>query len=176
MSAADCKISSNSNLRNVIQVIEHDVRPTHSVISIWHFRAGGTYKRRCWITMQAVVHFHTDRADVEDRNKQLQLYLDHGQHAIVGDGVGADGEVPGGVATDDAVDSVPVGAVGLIPVHHRQVGHHHVHLVLWHLSRKLQSGRETRRWMREEGGEVTGGEDGGGNIMLMLFQRWATAC
>lgn len=57
-------------------------------------------------------------------------YLDHGQHALVGDGVGADGEVPRGVAADDAVDGVPVGAVGLVPVHHRQVRHHHVDFVL----------------------------------------------
>lgn len=38
-----------------------------------------------------------------------------------------------GVSTDDAVDGVPVRAVGLVPVHHRQVGDHHVDLVLWHL-------------------------------------------
>lgn len=38
-----------------------------------------------------------------------------------------------GVSADDAVDGVPVGAVGLVPVHHRQVGDHHVDLVLWDL-------------------------------------------
>lgn len=79
---------------------------------------------------------------VERPNAQLNLYLEHCQHALIGDGVGADGEVAGGVAADDAVDGVPVGTVGLIPVHHRQVGHHHVHLVLRHLPRKLQSRKE----------------------------------
>lgn len=64
-------------------------------------------------------------------------HLDHRQHALVGDGVGADGEVSRRVSADDAVHGVPVGAVGLIPVHHRQVGHHHVHLVLQHLPGKL---------------------------------------
>lgn len=78
---------------------------------------------------------------------QLQLYLDHRQHALVSDGVRADGEVSRGVPADDTVDGVPVGAVRLIPVHHRQVGHHHVHLVLWHLPRKLQC----RRGGGEEG-------------------------
>lgn len=61
------------------------------------------------------------------------FHLEHRQHALIGDGVGADGEVARGVSADDAVDGVPVGAVGLVPVHHRQVGDHHVHLVLWHL-------------------------------------------
>lgn len=59
-------------------------------------------------------------------------YLDHGDHALVGDGVGADGEVARGVPADDAVDGVPVGRVRLVPVHHRQVGHHNLHSVLWH--------------------------------------------
>lgn len=74
----------------------------------------------------------------EKPNKQLHFYLDHCQHALIGDGVGADGEVSRGVSAHDAVHGVPVGAVGLISVHHCQVGHHHVHLVLWHLPRKLQ--------------------------------------
>lgn len=82
---------------------------------------------------------------VEKPNKQLNFYLCHCQHALIGDGVGADGEVSRGVSADDAVDGIPVGAVGLISVHHRQVSHHHIHLVLWHLPRKLQSGREGRR-------------------------------
>lgn len=70
---------------------------------------------------------------VEEPNVQLNFYLDYCQHALISDGVGADGEVSRGVSADNAVDSVPVGTVGLIPVHHRQVGHHHIHLVLWHL-------------------------------------------
>lgn len=47
-----------------------------------------------------------------------------------------------GVSADDAVHGVPVGTVWLISVHHCQVGHNHIHLVLWHLTRKLQSGCE----------------------------------
>lgn len=77
---------------------------------------------------------------VEKPNIMLHSYLDHCQHALIGDGVGTDGEMSGRVPADNAVDGIPVWAVRLIPVHHRQVGHHHIHLVLWHLSRKLQSG------------------------------------
>lgn len=90
----------------------------------------------------------------------LHSHLDHCQHALIGDGVGADGEVSGRVPADDAVDSVPVGAVGLIPVHHCKVGHHHINLILWHLSRKLQSGTKGRRRRGEKGGEVTAGRMG----------------
>lgn len=36
-------------------------------------------------------------------------YLNHGDHAIIGDGVGADGEMPTWVSADDPVDRVPVG-------------------------------------------------------------------
>ncbi len=64
----------------------------------------------------------------------LHFHLDHHQHALIGDGIGADGEVSRGISTDDAVHSVPVGTVGLISVHHGQVGHHHIHFVLWHLT------------------------------------------
>lgn len=70
---------------------------------------------------------------IQKPHAQLHFYLDHRQHALIGDGVGADGEVSRGVSADDAVDGVPVGTVGLIPVHHREVCHHHIHLVLWHL-------------------------------------------
>ena len=61
----------------------------------------------------------------------------------------------GRVTADDAVDSIPIGTVGLIPVHYRQVGHHHINLVLWHFPRKLQSrtvGREVRRRLGKVGG------------------------
>lgn len=70
--------------------------------------------------------------EVDDHRDLFQSisYLDHCQHALVGDGVGADGEVSCGISADDAVDGVPVGTVGLVPVHHRQVGDHHVDLVL----------------------------------------------
>lgn len=128
------------------------MRPKYSVISIWHFRAGGSLQ-------DAVLN-----NDGEQRSNkldirtcvQLLLYLDHRQHALVSDGVGANGEVSRGVPTDDTVDGVPVWAVWLIPVHHRQVGHHHVHLVLRHLPRKLQSRREEWR-----GGEEMKGGWGG---------------
>lgn len=36
-------------------------------------------------------------------------HLHHGDHALIGDGVCADSEVPRGVPTDDSVDRVPVG-------------------------------------------------------------------
>lgn len=94
--------------------------------------------------------------DIRERPECIApFYLDHCQHAVVGDGVGADGEVSSGVAADDAVDGVPVGTVRLIPVHHCQVGHHHIHLVLWHLPREL---------VRE--GEEGGG--GGARVNMIL--------
>lgn len=65
-------------------------------------------------------------------------HLHHGDHALVGDGVSADGEVARGVPADDAVNGVPVGRVRLIPVQHRQVCHHHLHPVLRHFSWILQ--------------------------------------
>lgn len=89
-------------------------------------------------------------------------HLDHRQHALIGDGVGADGEVSRGVSADDAVHGVPVGTVGLIPVHHRQVGHHHVHLVLRHLPRKLAN----RKQEEEEGEKPLRC-----NTLLMHFNR-----
>lgn len=36
-------------------------------------------------------------------------YLHHGDHAVVANRVGADGEVAGRVPADDPVDGVPVG-------------------------------------------------------------------
>lgn len=39
---------------------------------------------------------------------EVSTHLHHGDHALVGDGVGADGEVPRGVPTDNAVDGIPV--------------------------------------------------------------------
>lgn len=86
------------------------------------------------------------------RPRSAASHLDHRQHPLVGDGVGADGEVAHGVAADDAVHGVPVGTVGLVPVYHRQVGHHHVHLVLWHLPRKLAG--------RIRVGRMEGGKEG----------------
>lgn len=58
------------------------------------------------------------------------------------------------VAADDAVHGVPVGTVGLVPVHHRQVGHHHIDLVLWNLPGKLAGGGRVGRMegrMNKEG-------------------------
>lgn len=117
-----------------------------------------THKMQCWIiiesncTVSKTAHYQASACDV---NVQLHFYLNHCQHALIGDGVGADGEVPGGVSADNAVDGIPVGAVGLVPVHHRQVGHHYIDLVLWHLPRKLQNARGGgRKQMRMERGGV----------------------
>lgn len=83
--------------------------------------------------------------DGTNRNcMQLWFYLDHREHSLIRDGICADGEVSRRVAADDSIDSVPVWAVGLIPVHHRQVGYHDVHLVLRHLTGKLHRGG--REW------------------------------
>ena len=67
-------------------------------------------------------------------------YLHHGHHAVVGDRVGADGEVPRWIAADDPVDGVPVWRVRLVGVYHRQIGHHQIHSVLWDFTGKLQEG------------------------------------
>ena len=84
-------------------------------------------------------------------------YLNHGDHAVVADGVGADAEVSRGISVDDPVHSIPVRAVRLVPVNHRQVGHHHINLVLRYLSRKLQAVKEGGR----EGGRERGREKKG---------------
>lgn len=65
-------------------------------------------------------------------------YLHDGYHAFVGDGVCPDGEMARGVSADNAVDGIPVGGVRLVPVHHRQIGHHNLHSVLRNFSRILQ--------------------------------------
>lgn len=65
-------------------------------------------------------------------------YLHHGDHAVVGDRVSADGEVPRRVSADDPVDGVPVRRVRLVSIYHRQIGHHKIHSVLWDLTGKLQ--------------------------------------
>lgn len=44
-----------------------------------------------------------------------------------------------GVSVHDAINCVPVGAVGLISVHHCQVGDHDIHFVLRNLTGKLQT-------------------------------------
>lgn len=64
------------------------------------------------------------------------------------------------VAADDAVHGVPVGTVGLVPVHHRQVGHHHVHLVLWHLPRKLAGRIRDGRKEGKKGGKEDDRKEG----------------
>lgn len=66
-------------------------------------------------------------------------YLHHGDHAVVADRVGADGEVTHRVPADDPVDGVPVWRVGLVGVDGRQVGHHDVHVVLWNFTGKLET-------------------------------------
>ncbi|KAA8593454.1 hypothetical protein FQN60_009570, partial [Etheostoma spectabile] len=82
----------------------------------------------CWHTFLKADHLGVDGEDrrlihILNRNGDSCCGLRRGQdatgqHAIIGDGVGADGEVSRGVSTDDAVDGVPVGTVGLIPVHY----------------------------------------------------------
>lgn len=78
-------------------------------------------------------------------NSKVVPYLDHSDHAVIVDRVGADEEVTLGVSAGDAVLGSPVGAVRLIPVNHCQIGHHHIHPVLWDLPRKLERRREGRR-------------------------------
>lgn len=67
----------------------------------------------------------------------LVSYLNHGDHAVIGDRVSADGEMPGRVSTDDPVDGVPVRRVWLVGVYHRQISHYNIHTVLWDLTGKL---------------------------------------
>lgn len=78
------------------------------------------------------------------RKEAYFFYLDHCHHALICDGIGADGEVSRWVSADNAIDCVPVRTVGLIPVHHCQVGHHHVYFVLWNLPGKLCGTRKER--------------------------------
>lgn len=64
-------------------------------------------------------------------------YLHHGDHPIVGNGVGADGEVAARVSADDPVVGVPVRGMRLVSVYHCQISHHHIHLVFWDLAGEL---------------------------------------
>lgn len=64
-------------------------------------------------------------------------YLHRGDHAIVANGVGADGEVAGRVPADDPVVGVPVRGMRLVGIYHCQISHHHIHLVFWDLAGKL---------------------------------------
>lgn len=73
---------------------------------------------------------------------EKSTHLHHGDHALVGDGVCADAEVPGWIPTDDAVNGIPVWRVGLISVHHREVCDHGLHAVFGDLPCKLQNGRK----------------------------------
>lgn len=65
-------------------------------------------------------------------------YLHHGDHAVVGNGIGADGKVPSWVPTDDPVNGVPVRRVRLVCIYNSQISHCNIHCVLWDLARKLQ--------------------------------------
>ena len=64
-------------------------------------------------------------------------YLHHGDHAVVANGVGAYGEVAGWVSADDPVVGVPVRGMWLVSIYHRQISHHHVHLVFGDLAGEL---------------------------------------
>lgn len=120
----------------------------YSVLSFCH-----TFRHRLLIMWSKEGH---DRPFSITARAKSSSYLDHCDHALISNGVGADGEVSRGVPAHDAVDSVPVGAVGLITVYHCQVGHHHVHLVLWHFPRKLQG----EGWRGRGYGRVRGGLGG----------------
>lgn len=65
-------------------------------------------------------------------------YLHHSDHAVIADGVGADGEVARRVPADDPVDGVPVWRVRLVGVDCCQIGHHDVHVVLWDFTGELK--------------------------------------
>lgn len=70
-------------------------------------------------------------------------YLHHGDHAIVADRVGADGEVARRVSTDDPVDGIPVRGVRLVGIYHCQISHHNIHPVLWDLAGELEKKRKS---------------------------------
>ena len=72
----------------------------------------------------------------------MESYLYYRDHAAVGEVVGVDGEVALGVPVNYLIDCSPVRGVRLVPIRHRNVGDHHVHRVLQHLTRELE---ETRR-------------------------------
>lgn len=97
---------------------------------IWH----STEKKRwhCFFYLTSTV------PEAEYVSERLVAYLNHCDHAIIGDRVSADGEVSRGVSADDPVDGVPVRRVWLVSIYHREIRHYHVHSVLWHLTGKLQ--------------------------------------
>lgn len=68
----------------------------------------------------------------------MVCYLHHSDHAVIGDGISADGEVPIWVSADDPVDGVPVRRVGLVGINNCQISHSKIHLVLWDFTGKLQ--------------------------------------
>lgn len=68
-------------------------------------------------------------------------HLDHSEEALVGGGVGGDGEASRGVPGDDAVHGAPGRSVRLVFVCHGQVGDDHVHPVLVNLPEELKEQR-----------------------------------
>lgn len=64
-------------------------------------------------------------------------HLDHSEQALIGGGVGGDGEAPCGVSSDDAVHSAPGLSVRLVFIRHSQVSNDHVHPVLMNLPEEL---------------------------------------
>lgn len=69
--------------------------------------------------------------------KKLCSHLDHSHEALVSGGVSWDGEAAGWVAAGDLVHCIPGPSVGLVFVHHCQVGHDDIHPVLWNLPVEL---------------------------------------
>lgn len=69
---------------------------------------------------------------------ETESHLDHGEQALVGGGVGGDGEASRGVSRDDAVHGAPGGRVRLVLVRHSQIGDDHVHPVFVNLAEELK--------------------------------------
>lgn len=64
-------------------------------------------------------------------------YLYHSNHAVIGNGIRADGEVSRWVSAYDPVDGVPVRRVWLVCIDNCQVRHHEIHSVFGDLTGKL---------------------------------------
>lgn len=95
-----------------------------------------------------------------------RTHLHHGDHALVGDRVRADDEVPRGVPADDAVDGVPVWGVGLVSVHHGEVCDHRLHPVFGDLPGILQGEKERSGAPRKRGEVGRFPPDPGGALLL----------
>ncbi len=75
---------------------------------------------------------------------EVKSHLDHSKQALIGGGVGGDGEAPSGITSNDAVNSTPGLSVRLVFIRHSQVSNNHIHPVLMNLAEEL-TGRDGRR-------------------------------